>query len=229
MMMARTLRCLVLLATAAGAVSASGQNAATTKPDDKTAAPPAATASAPAGSPTPVSGSTAPKHAPHAISDELAATLAVGRPKYLPAKPVEKKFEEEELPDARDTDKPKNQIIRLPKVVVEGKRPPIFREPDIYTRKALGELLAKRYYSEGYLAFSRFIHYTPLRLFFPSAEQSALEQYYENERLRNMGELNQAAANAAKAGDLAGSEYIKAATKETYLRRMDWGWQGQKK
>ena len=43
-------------------------------------------------------------------------------------------------------DKPKNDIIRLTRVVVKGQRPPVFREQDIYTPKALAELAIKRYF-----------------------------------------------------------------------------------
>jgi len=165
-----------------------------------------------------------------AISSNLAATLAVGMPKFNPPKPVDKELENQEVPDLREIDKPKNEIIRLPKVVVEGSRPPVFTEREIYTYKAFGELLAKRYYSQTYLALNKFVQSVPLgALFLPSAADSAIAQYNDEERLKNMGSLNDAAADAAKAGDKAGSDYIKRASNETYMRQMDWGWEGPKK
>jgi len=217
----------VLLAAMLGATSLLAQETppAPSKPDDKTAATPA-----PATNPAPAAGPAAPQRAPRAISPELAATLAVGRPKFNPPPPPEEKpVVEQELPDLRDLDKPRNQIIRLPKVVVEGSRPPIFRDKDILTREAFAAKLAKRYYSEGYLVFSRVASYTPLALLFPSAENSAMARFYEEERLHNMSDLNDAADLAAKAGDKADSQYIKAQSTDTYMRRMDWGWQGPKK
>jgi hypothetical protein len=218
---ARPLRLSLLLAAVVGAVRVFAQDPA---------APPAVTTAATDTNPAPKASADTPKHAPRVISPELAATLAVGRPKYMPPPPpVEKSPADEELPDLRDVDKPRNGIIRLPKVVVEGSRPPIFTDKQILSQKAFGEKMAKRYYSEGYLAFSRFARYTPLAFFFPSAESSAMAQYYEQERLQNMGDLNEAANNAARAGDKTGSDYIKAQSNDTYMRRMDWGWQGPKK
>ena len=226
--------CLSVCLAVAGVVSLAAQDAAPAKtdatptPDDiksspLAAAPTSDTATAPAASPAPP-----PKHAPHAISPSLAATLAVGRPKFNPPPPPVEQKPEEELPDMRDIDKPRNQIIRLPKMVVTTARPPIFTEKHLYTEKAFGELLAKRYYSQGYLAFSRFASNSPLALFLPSAEKSALAQYQEEERLQNMSDLNDAANLAAKAGDKADSEYIKAQSTDTYMRRMDWGYQPKK-
>jgi hypothetical protein len=110
-------------------------------------------------------------------------------------------------------------------MVVQTSRPPIFTEKKLYTEQGFAELLAKRYYSQGYLAFSRFASNSPLALFLPSAEQSALARYQEEERLQNMSDLNDAANLAAKAGDKADSEYIKAQSTDTYMRRMDWGYQ----
>lgn len=228
-MTVRLLRLSAILALPLGFASGYAQEAASTKPDSAATTP--ATGPAPDGNSVPAnSGPTPPtKHAPHAISSELAATLAVGRPKFSPPPPPVEQKAEDELPDMRDLDKPRNGIIRLPKMVVQGSRPPIFTEKKLYTQKAFAALLAKRYYSEGYLAFSRVIGYTPLALIFPTAESSALARYQEEERLKNMSDLSDAATLAAKAGDKADSEYIKAQSTDTYMRRMDWGYQGAKK
>ena len=44
------------------------------------------------------------------------------------------------LNDLRDIDKPRNGIIRLPNYTVQEKKPPVFRERDIYTREGLADL-----------------------------------------------------------------------------------------
>jgi hypothetical protein len=164
-----------------------------------------------------------------AISKDLAKTLAQGMPKYDPPKPVEKKLDDEDLPDMRDIDKPRNEIIRLPKVVVEGSRPPVFTKRDIMTPDAFRAMLAKKYYSEQYLAFNRFTQYTPLRFLLPSAEDSAMAQYYEEQRLQGMGTMSEAANTAAKLGDKTESDYIKRTSNETYMSRSDFGWHNPNK
>jgi hypothetical protein len=233
-MMVRPL-CLSVCLAVAGVVSLAAQDSAPAKTDataDSTKSSPLAATPASDSPATPTTSTPAPApkpHAPHAISPELAATLAAGRPKFNPPPPPPEQKPEDELPDLRDLDKPRNGIIRLPKMVVQGARPAIFTEKKLYTEKAFAELLAKRYYSQGYLAFSRFASNSPLALFLPSAETSALARYQEEERLQNMSDLNDAANLAAKAGDKADSEYIKAQSTDTYMRRMDWGYQGPKK
>ncbi len=234
--MVRPLRLSVLLVIAAGVGTLRAQEPSPAKPDattDDTKSSPLAATPAPGSTApsTPASTTPAPPpkpHAAHVISPALAATLAVGRPKYSPPPPPIEQKPEDELPDLRDVDKPRNQIIRLPKMVVQDSRPPIFTEKKLYTDKGFAELLAKRYYSQGYLAFSRFAEHTPLALFLPTAEQSAMARYQEEERLHNMSDLNDAANLAAKAGDKADSEYIKAQSTDTYMRRMDWGYTPKK-
>lgn len=138
-----------------------------------------------------------------AISGDLAAALAAGMPKYEPPKPVEKRAEEEV--DLRDIDKPKNEIIRLPQMVVEGYRPAIFTERDLTRR--LADLALRRYRGLGLVPFAGM------------NRAVALQMYAEDERLRNMSNLNDTADAVARGGDQAGSEYIRRETNETFLRR----------
>src|SRR5882724_5222929 len=224
-MMVRPLRLTVCLVAVAVGAALPAQETAPARPEDANApAPLSATAPAADTPPAPPATPPPPKRAPHVISSELAATLAVGRPKFSPPPPPVEQKPEDELPDMRDLDKPRNGIIRLPKVVVQGSRPPIFTAKKLYTERGFAELMAKRYYSQGYLAFSRFAEHSPLALFLPTAEESALARYQEEERLHNMSALSDAANLAAKAGDKADSEYIKAQSTDTYMRRMDWGY-----
>jgi hypothetical protein len=224
-----------ILGVFAFALGAAAQGTPAEKSDTNPLAPTRAPAASAAVSPgtTPASsgipGMPATRKRQRAISSDLAATLAQGMPKYEPPKPVEKILEDEELPDMRDVNKPANEIIRLPKVIVEGSKPPIFTEKDILTRKAFADLMAKRYYSEGYRAFSKAIGYTPLRFIFPSAEASAMAQYYEEERLKGMGTMADAANTAERLGDKAESAYIKRTSNETYMNRSDFGWHNPNK
>jgi hypothetical protein len=154
-----------------------------------------------------------------AISPEVASLLAAGMPKYNPPKPVEPKSEEE-LVDRREIDRPRNQIIRLPDVVVQEKKPPVFRERDIYTRKGLADLAKQRYFSEGAKALNRY----KLPLFGQGMEAYALQMWADDERLQNIADLQDTAA-AVESADPENASYIRRATADTYIRRSDFGYQ----
>jgi hypothetical protein len=47
--------------------------------------------------------------------------------------------------------------------------------------------------------------------------------YAEDERLRNMSDLRDAATNAAKS-DAAAGDYIRRESNKTFLRSSDFGW-----
>ena len=155
-----------------------------------------------------------------AVSPALAASLTASMPKYNPTKPAEKKPDDDDV-DFREVDKPRNQIIRLPKYVVTGSKPPVFSERDIHTTKGLGRIAIKRYLSETYLALNS----SNLPLFGLSNEARALAMYAEDERLQNMADLNDIARNASKTDPAAGT-YIRRATQDTYIRASDFGWHG---
>lgn len=182
--------------------------------------------STPAG-PSPILNSAAPA-APSStssrrsrpISSEAAAALANAIPKYTPPPPPPPpKPPEEEQVDLRDVDKPKNTIVRLPKYIVQEKKPPVFRERDINTAKGLTDIAMRRYISDADRALNRWT----LPLFGSSKESRALAMYAEDERLRNMADLRDAASNAAKSDSTAG-EYIRRESQKTFLRSSDFGW-----
>lgn len=185
----------------------------------------AATPSAPPSPPvfsngTPGPSSSAPSRRSRAISGEAAAALASFAPKYEPPPPPPPPPKpEEEQADLREVDKPKNTIVRLPKYIVQEKKPPIFRERDIHTKKGLNELAMRRYISDADRALNRWT----LPLFGTSKEARALAMYAEEERLKNMEDLRDAADNAAKS-DAAAGDYIRRESRETYLRSGDFGW-----
>ncbi len=154
------------------------------------------------------------------ISPEVAAALAAAAPKYTPPpppKPAPKP--EEELPDARELDKPKNGIVRLPDFVVREKKPVIFTERTIYTQKGLTDIAMKRYLTETDRVLNRF----RIPLLTATNEERALAMYAEDERLQNMANLNEAAAAASKSDTAAGT-YILKESQKTFLRSSDFGW-----
>lgn len=177
---------------------------------------------APPASSAPASGS-APPAAPRrrAISPEAAAALAAAAPKYAPPpKPPEKK-PEEELPDLREIDKPKNTIIRLPKFIVQEPRPPVFRERDLNTSKAFTDLVLRRYVSETGLALNRYT----LPIIGGGLKAYAMQRYADDERLKNMADFADR-ANMVEKSDASAGLYIKREVEKTFLRTSDFGWQG---
>lgn len=198
----------VLLAAVA---SASAQEASPAAPP----APSAASASSPLTAPKPeattVTGTTAPSISapaaakkPRPMSDEVAAIMATGRPKYNPPK-VEEKAPE---PVAEE---PKNDIPRLPQFVVRGNRTPVFKERDLHTTKGLSDIEMKRHpgLDIPYIGFLN----RPI----------ALEMYRDEQRLSDIDDIRKAAADAAMAGDTAGSDYIRRTGAETFVRRSSGG------
>jgi hypothetical protein len=200
------------LATLVRAQTGPGPTSPTPAPASPVLAP--AASAAPAESPP----SAAPRRS-RAISSEAAAALAAASPKYTPPPPKPPPKPEEELVDLREVDKPKNTIVRLPKYIVQEKKPPIFRERDIYTAKGLTELAMRRYISDADRALNRF----KLPLFGIAMETRALAMYAEDERLRQMSDLNDAAINASRSDPAAGS-FIRREAQKTFLRSSDFGW-----
>ena len=147
---------------------------------------------------------------PRVMSSTVAGALANSMPKYDPPKPLAPK-PEEESPDLRDTDKPKNTIVRLPTYVVKEEKPPIFTERQMHTKKELAEIAMKRY------AGLRFGNVFGLN------EPIALLMYQEQERLDNMAELAEDAKNARNSGDSAGADSIARERDRAYYRPSDIG------
>ncbi len=162
--------------------------------------------------------SAAPKRT-RAISPEAAAALAAFAPKYEPLPPKPEPKPETEQVDMREVDKPKNSIVRLPKYVVQEAKPPVFRERDINTEKGLRDIAMRRYISDADRALNRWT----LPLFGTSKEARAMAMYAEDERLRNMADLNDAAVTTAKFDPAAG-DYIRKQSQNTYRRTSDFGW-----
>src|ERR1041384_5012213 len=69
-----------------------------------------------------------PLRASRAISPEVAAQLQGYAPKYTPPPPKPTPKPEDEEVDAREVDKPRNGIIRLPKYIVQEPKSPVLNE-----------------------------------------------------------------------------------------------------
>lgn len=152
------------------------------------------------------------------VSDTLAAQLAASMPKYNP--PPKPPPEDEEV-DLRDVDKPRNKIPRLPKYTVTDKKPPVFRERDIYTTRGLSELARKRYLTPAYALLNGL--YIPF--FTQSPTEHAMAMYAEDERLDNMSDLKDN-ANTMNRADTGSGTYIKRLSDETYMRGFDYRYNG---
>ena len=166
------------------------------------------------------SASTTPKRA-RAISPEVSAALAAAAPKYTPPPPKPEPKPESEQVDLREVDKPKNQIIRLPKYMVREQKPVVFSERAITTDKGLADIAVRRYISEVDRALNRF----HIPFLTGSMEDRALAMYAEDERLKNMSDLRDSAADAAKVDPAAGT-YIMRESRQTFMRTSDFGWNG---
>jgi len=140
--------------------------------------------------------------------------LSAGMPAYAPPPPPPKPKAETDAdadaPDLRDVDKPKNQILRLPKYMVHAAKPPIFRERDLYTPDGIARLALLRY--QG-------LSVVPL----PNLNGGvATEMYNENERLQNMASLEDTAREMQSGGDKDEAKMIREASSSTYQQSLDW-------
>lgn len=157
------------------------------------------------------------------VSPTTANLLKASLPKLEPVKAEDQKSAAEK-PDLRDTDKPAATIVRLPKFMV-AEKPPIFTERELYGERAFGEQLARHYYPEWYLAFNRVALWTPLRLYLDSAANSALAQFYEEERLRKMDDIADLTNMVMRSDPVAGAK-VKSIAQDTFMRQSDIGWDG---
>jgi hypothetical protein len=222
--MARFLYVKLLTATLGAAVLAPVAWAQTTSTSSVSPSSTSPSSASPILAPTPAEKAPPPStpKRTRAVSGEVAAALAAASPKYTPAPPKPEPKPEEEKPDLREIDKPQNGIVRLPKYIVREPKPVIFSERAVSTSKGLTDIAVRRYISEADRAMNRFT----LPLFGSSMEGRALAMYAEDERLRNMAELDETATAASKS-DAAAGAYIKREAQKTFLRSTDFGWSGR--
>jgi hypothetical protein len=152
------------------------------------------------------------------VSAGVAAALSDGAPRYTPPTPAPSPTPE--AAQAKEADKPKNGIVRLPKYVVNESRPPIFRDRDLFTADALLELTMKRHaglYLGNFLGLN--------------AENKpgspGYQMMVDDERKDSMDDLFDTAHAMAQGGDFAEGSYILQQSQSTYMRGGgDWDWSG---
>ncbi len=165
----------------------------------------------------------APARRKRAISADVAAQLSAAMPKFTPPPPAPPPSEaapaQTEEIDARDIDKPRNGIIRLPKYVVREPPPPIFKEREIYTKKGLAGLAMSRYMTEADRALNGFT----LPLFGTPAEARAMSMYEEDERLKNMAAMREQ-TRLMYLTDPATANAVKKQADSTFARPGNFEW-----
>jgi len=149
-----------------------------------------------------------------AISKDLSHALSAGI-KYNPPPPP--KPAEEDV-DLRDIDKPKNGIIRLPKYVVEGQRPPVFNNRNLYSKEMLRRLAYQKYIS----SFSRnVLNKYRLPIIGGGIDAYAMMQYEAEERKANMDEMADKVSMYRVSGDNTEADKLKDDAQRTFMRRSD--------
>jgi hypothetical protein len=155
--------------------------------------------------------SQAQKKKTRAISNETSSALSAGY-SFQPQSPVEPS-DEADLIDQRDLDKPRNEIIRLPKYMVEGQRPAIFRERDFYsTRAGMQQMQLQKFFGEGLLN---------RRQLGKTGEMYAAQSFWDDERLKGMTEMGRHASIYRLAGDDARANKAEREAKASYIRVND--------
>jgi hypothetical protein len=161
-------------------------------------------------------GTTTEAHSQSRAGSEITAALAEGRPRYAPPTPAQTDLmAESEALDARDINKPKNEIKRLPKYVVRQAQPPIFRKRDLYTKDGQTDLAMAKYPGLSLIPPLAFLN-----------RGVAAEMAAEDERLGNIADLKDTAATMGRGGDAAESQFILRESQDTYLRDAGWTWNG---
>ncbi len=168
----------------------------------------------------------------HTMSPEVSAQLAASRPKFSPLPPPPPPKPESELADLRETDKPKNTIVRLPKFVVQEPRPPVFTERTFArTTKDLAQVAMRRYMTDADRAMNRFtlplfsVSHTPG---LSANEDRALAMYYEDERLKNMADIADN-TNMVMKSDAAAGAKMQNTSRDMFMHWQDFGYNPEKK
>lgn len=144
-----------------------------------------------------------------AISSTTADKLAAARPKLPPLVQRAAPKPAGELPDLRETDKPQNGIVRLPKFMVREPKPPVFRERDFLDEAGRIALGMKRHPGLGAFPFAGLN--API----------ALQMLQEEARLEDMAAFNDL-IRTASVNDPAARGKLRDLWRQTYLRDNSW-------
>jgi hypothetical protein len=200
---------ILLLALVGAALTAAAQDPTPVPPATRDAASVVLAPKSASPAPAPIADSDG---VARPVSPGIAQALADGMPKYSP--PTPEPVQPAESQDARDLDKPKNEIPRLPAYVVRASRPPIFRPRDLNTSAGLIDLAFRNHPG---LAIGNILGLN---------EALARDMFYEDERLTNIGDLADTAHAMAAGGDKDEAKYILQETQDTYMRTPDTTWGG---
>jgi hypothetical protein len=165
-----------------------------------------------------------PPQPERALSAKTSAAISAGF-KYTPPPPP--KPESVEEVDLRDVDKPKNEIVRLPRYVVTAKKPEVFTDRTLYTQDELKKLAMARYLTpldrgvlNKWTGSLRLNSWTTAG-FGSSNEERAMQMYYEDERLRNMSAMSGDILNLRAAGEGERADQTQSDYYNMFLRRRD--------
>ena len=202
---------LAILLSAAAVLTATGSAAEAAREVPATAdRPPILEATV--ATPPPAAPVEAPAPRPRLVSNTVAAQLAVAVPKFEPppADPAPSPASETS-PDLRETDKPKNTIVRLPRYLVQEDRPPVFKERELYTPKERLRLALQKH--PGLRLGSFWIFRNDGIALFMAAEEKRLEQKREFEDLVSLLKFTDPPQHAA----------TKRHVEQAFLREADFG------
>jgi len=148
------------------------------------------------------------------VSPGIAAALAEGMPKFHPPTPTPTPTPENA--EAADTDRPKNEIKRLPTYLVQETRPPVFRNRDLFTTEGLTALSFK---AHGGLIFGNILGLN---------SGAAYNMYLDDQRTTDMDDLSDLSHVMSRGGDSSESSYILKESNDTYMRggSSGWDWSG---
>ncbi|MFT3783005.1 MAG: hypothetical protein QM790_13435 [Nibricoccus sp.] len=151
----------------------------------------------------------------HAVSGDVSKSVTSGF-KYNPPPPEKP---EEELVDMREIDKPRNQIIRLPKYVVEAQKPPVFTDRNLYSKEMLRRLAYRRYVT----GLNRSLNSFRLPLIGGGVDAYATMMYEAEERQAAMADMNDKVSMYLISGDKAEAQKQNNDNQDTFMRRSEQG------
>jgi len=162
---------------------------------------------------------TAPVANPHSATPNAdsgisprASAAITSNFKYQPPPPP--KPEDDEV-DLRDIDKPKNDIVRLPRMIVTAKKPPVFTDRTLYTHNQLKTLAVARYLSK---LDTRFLNKWTLPLFGSSNADRAMQIFFDDERQKNMADMQQQISNSQTSGNTDAAKRQQSEYYDMFLR-----------
>lgn len=159
--------------------------------------------------PVPAAAPSAPSDRPRLLSPETASKLAPSRP-FVPKPPTEETAPTVAAADLRETDKPRNGIVRLPPHLVQGLKMPILKERDILTPYGKLQEAYKRYPGLRFGSLPFFSN--------NGVARAMLEDDFRLERIAEMNDL----MGLMSFTDGAGAKVLMKGAARGFLRSNEW-------